>query len=316
MAVQILALQQRATANDANGNPLAGAKIYTYETGTTTPLTTYTTSALSVANANPIVADSAGRFGPIYTDGSVAVKAVIKTSADVTVDTLDPAPFAYDSQSGADQISHTPNALLTSDTVQGALDQVTTELQTQASYYATSVGGTANAITVTTNIGIPALAAGMRVTFLPGSNNTGSTTLNVDGLGAVTCKTITGANLPADYILTTLGYYEAVYNGTNWVVHRVPDNGSGANGNWARSPDGVMTCWHSLTISSGGAATWTFPKAFSGSVVASATASISTDPRHAQVSAATTTSVDVYGFTPAGFAWNGTVRLFAIGKWY
>jgi len=44
------------------GVVLAGGKINTYVAGTTTPLATYTTSALSVANANPIVLQSNGRM--------------------------------------------------------------------------------------------------------------------------------------------------------------------------------------------------------------------------------------------------------------
>ena len=46
---------------DNNGNPLAGGLLYTYAAGTTTPQATYTTAAGNVANANPIVLDSAGR---------------------------------------------------------------------------------------------------------------------------------------------------------------------------------------------------------------------------------------------------------------
>jgi hypothetical protein len=75
---------------DTNGNPRAGAKLYFYTTGTTTPLATYSNSGLSVANANPVVADSAGLFGEIFLSTAVAYKVVLKTSADVTVWTADP----------------------------------------------------------------------------------------------------------------------------------------------------------------------------------------------------------------------------------
>lgn len=51
-----------AQVSDNNGNPLSGGKIYTYDVGTTTPKTSYTTSAGTVAHANPIVLDSAGRL--------------------------------------------------------------------------------------------------------------------------------------------------------------------------------------------------------------------------------------------------------------
>jgi len=41
--------------------PLSGALLYTYVAGTTTPQTTWTSSALTTANSNPVVCDSAGR---------------------------------------------------------------------------------------------------------------------------------------------------------------------------------------------------------------------------------------------------------------
>ena len=46
---------------DSNGDPLAAALLFTYEAGSTTKLASYTDVNLSVANANPIVLDSAGR---------------------------------------------------------------------------------------------------------------------------------------------------------------------------------------------------------------------------------------------------------------
>lgn len=45
---------------DVNGVPLAGGLVYTYVTGTTTPLATYTDSTGTVANPNPVVLDSTG----------------------------------------------------------------------------------------------------------------------------------------------------------------------------------------------------------------------------------------------------------------
>jgi hypothetical protein len=64
----------------------AGYKLYTYESGTTTALATYSDSA-GTANANPIVLDSAGR-AKIFLPKQ-AMKFVLKTDADVTVWTID-----------------------------------------------------------------------------------------------------------------------------------------------------------------------------------------------------------------------------------
>jgi len=72
------------TVLDADGVSVSGALIYTYTGGTTTAASTYTTSALSVANANPIVADSAGRYVAYLPAGS-NMKFLFKTAAGATI---------------------------------------------------------------------------------------------------------------------------------------------------------------------------------------------------------------------------------------
>ena len=76
---------------DNNGIPLAGGLIYTYAAGTTTPQATYTTSAGNVAQANPIVLDSAGRVpsGEIWVPSGLAYKFVLQTSTNILIATYD-----------------------------------------------------------------------------------------------------------------------------------------------------------------------------------------------------------------------------------
>ena len=76
------------TVLDGAGVAVSGAKIYTYVAGTTTNAATYTSSALSSANTNPIVADSAGRYVAYLTAGA-NLRFIIKTSADVLIDDQD-----------------------------------------------------------------------------------------------------------------------------------------------------------------------------------------------------------------------------------
>jgi hypothetical protein len=73
------------------GAVLTGGKIYTYAAGTTTPLTSYTTSAGNVARTNPIVLDAAGRVpngGEIWIT-SAQYKFVLTDSTDVLIATYD-----------------------------------------------------------------------------------------------------------------------------------------------------------------------------------------------------------------------------------
>ena len=72
------------TVLDATGIAVSGAKIYTYTAGTTTAAATYTTLALDVANANPIVADSSGRY-VAYLPAGGNFKFTFKTSGDVLI---------------------------------------------------------------------------------------------------------------------------------------------------------------------------------------------------------------------------------------
>jgi hypothetical protein len=77
---------------DNNANPLSGGKLYSYAAGTTTPQTTYTSSAGNVARTNPIILDSAGRVpsgGEIWLTDSVNYKFVLNTSSDVLLATWD-----------------------------------------------------------------------------------------------------------------------------------------------------------------------------------------------------------------------------------
>lgn len=68
------------------GVVLAGGKVYTYVAGSTTPAATYTSSTGSVANANPITLDSAGRLTqPIWLTAGTAYKFVITDSNGVNV---------------------------------------------------------------------------------------------------------------------------------------------------------------------------------------------------------------------------------------
>jgi microcystin-dependent protein len=75
---------------DNNGVPLSGGLIYTYQAGSSTPFTTYTTNSGTIPNSNPIILDAAGRTPQeIWLEIGYTYKFVIQTSAGVTLQTLD-----------------------------------------------------------------------------------------------------------------------------------------------------------------------------------------------------------------------------------
>lgn len=78
---------------DDNGNPLSGGLLYTYEAGTTTPVTTYTSSAGTTANANPVVLDAAGRVPEqVWLNTAYTYKFLLRTSTGVSVWSKDNIP--------------------------------------------------------------------------------------------------------------------------------------------------------------------------------------------------------------------------------
>ncbi len=74
---------------DSNGDPLSGGKLEFFESGTSTPLDTYSDEALTSANANPVVADAAGTWGDIWLKPQ-DYKVVLSDSSDVQIWSADP----------------------------------------------------------------------------------------------------------------------------------------------------------------------------------------------------------------------------------
>ena len=76
------------TLLDTNGDPLVSGKLYSYAAGTSTPIATYTSSTLATPNANPVIADAAGRV-EIWLSPGTAYKFQCDNSSDVTQWTVD-----------------------------------------------------------------------------------------------------------------------------------------------------------------------------------------------------------------------------------
>lgn len=117
-------------------------------------------------------------------------------------------------------------------------------IQKQRFTFATSVGGTANAITIDLAEDLDAYAQGVAIEFEAASTNTGLVTVDVSGLGVKTLKRLAGGSLTdlsAGQIVSG-GIYRIVYDGTYFQL------GSGGGGGIAIT--------RQVFISSG---TWTKP---------------------------------------------------------
>lgn len=73
-------------AFDGSGEPLAGGKVFFYESGTTTPKDTFTDQGEGTPNTNPVILDSEG-YADIWGNGSY--KVILKDSNDVVISTTD-----------------------------------------------------------------------------------------------------------------------------------------------------------------------------------------------------------------------------------
>lgn len=80
----------REQAVDANGAPLVGAKLYFYETGTSTPLAVYKDEALTTPHSvSSLTSDENGRWAAIYTQAS-DYKVVLQNASGSEIWSVDP----------------------------------------------------------------------------------------------------------------------------------------------------------------------------------------------------------------------------------
>lgn len=189
--------------DDASGIG-SGFKLNFYTTNTTTRKDTFSDNALSTANANPVVADSSGRFGDIFL-GSGTYKVVLTDDNDVEKWTADPvagsigATGAVDAKTAAYTITiGDATKTIAVDASSGA---ITITLPTAASatngfeVTVKKTDSSANAVTVDGN-GAETIDG---ATTLVLSNQNNSATLRCDGSNWILVAT---AALPLSFLTT------------------------------------------------------------------------------------------------------------------
>lgn len=116
---------------DSNGNLLVGGKLYSYAAGTTTPLATFTDSTQGSTNPNPTILDSRGEANVWL--GSSQYKLKLTTSTDVEIWTVDNIGGGVTlnqlaAPGGAALIGNTPAGTIAATTVQGAINEIVSDL--------------------------------------------------------------------------------------------------------------------------------------------------------------------------------------------
>ncbi len=160
-----------AGLRDNDGNPLNGGYVYTYIAGTTTPKATYTDANKTTEATNPIQLDAYGR-ATVYGDGLYKFKVTYPDGVEIiTVDNVD---YTYAT----------------------SIDQDWSQIYGVDS-------GSANTYVVTLTPSITTYTDGMPVLFKANASNTGISTLNVNGIGAVPIYKDKSTELEADDILAS-----------------------------------------------------------------------------------------------------------------
>jgi hypothetical protein len=111
-----------------------------------------------------------------------------------------------------------------------------------------TVGGTADAITLTPSPALVSYATGIRYGFIAGGTNTGAVTINISGLGAKDIKDHQGNALTAGKIVSGK-LYSLSYDGTNFNMHEVISRSNLAVGAIAASSQtSVKTANYTITL--------------------------------------------------------------------
>jgi hypothetical protein len=197
---------------DNTGNVLSGGLIYTYQAGSSTPLTTYTTSSGTIANSNPIILNSAGRCdNEIWMQTGYSYKFILQTSTGVTLQTLDNLYPILQNASGSGATIPTgliaiwsgatgsiPAGWTLCNGSNGTPDLRNSFIIGAGSTYAVGqTGGTADAIVVAHDHTIVNVVAGSGTNSFSLINGTSSGTVTTSSAGA----SGVGANLPPYYAL-------------------------------------------------------------------------------------------------------------------
>lgn len=241
------------SALGVNSSLLTGAKLFFYSAGTSAKLATYTTSGLSIANSNPVVADGNGRFPEIWLQDA-SYKYILAPSNDtdpptaaiVTRDNYTTLATSLSASSGASLISFIQSgAGAVARTAQSKMREAIS-----AADFDLNASGSGDVANVAKFQAFLTAAAG-RVAFLPaGTYNLDSATLALIGLVVPSGTTIFGEGRDNTKIVVTGAsqcYLFMVKDVSRVTISDLWCYGNGVA--TASGPGGPIYVWHSTGAS-------------------------------------------------------------------
>ncbi len=201
---------QQFFANPVTGAPLTGGFLYFYASGTSTPQNTYSDSALTVANLNPVVLDSNGYANSVFLS-PLAYKVVLTDSNNVQLWTFDPVWTSdFSTYAQFQVVSGNPNGQLagiagTPGTLPGS--SVAWDYINQILYVCTTTGTSLTAVWTAVN---PTSAAGAVLLPVPGGRLTPTSGTPVISSDVISATSFVYTPYRTDQI--------PIYNGTSFTV--------------------------------------------------------------------------------------------------
>jgi hypothetical protein len=186
---------------DNNGIPLASGKLFTYQAGTTTKLSTYTDQTGSTPNTNPVILNARGE-AQIWVPPNVAYKFVLAAATDTDPPT---SPI-------------------------WTVDQITNS-QLITLYGGVDTGGV-NAYVLTFTANFTSYTDGIIIYWIPANTNTGASTINVNGLGVINIVNPDGSALSAREIIANQPVQILIKGGAAQLITPAPVLNSSFNCTW------------------------------------------------------------------------------------
>jgi len=198
---------------NTDGTSLASGKVYTYDAGTLNYRAVYSDVGGTIPLSQPFQLDANG-MKQVYADGSY--KFIIRTSAEADVYEFDNLFFGTTLDLGAREATDAGNATARTSLITYG------QVQDGVPPFVSTVGGTANAISLSPAVAITSYTTGSRFSFVATTANTSTVTVAISGLSAKDIRKGTSLTPLSAGDIIAGAIYEITYNGTYFILTKGP----------------------------------------------------------------------------------------------